>query len=446
MNYRQGPYSFSVFIARRSGARAPRERGVSRKEKALFTSDMAQLAETKEVIGDPELEGAQLALRRCLHLSSEMARIVDVAPDAAAITGRSVVEHALIGSYLALYRAAGGGAAGLMKKQRGHASGLRDYFLKGDMLGALSLLPEISFVSAPLSPTLDAVTGMPNFHQICFLLDEKEPFVRGKLATMLYYETCAPLSNLLIHPTPHSLERHRQSHLVIRRRNPNFFGPSTAFSDNTLQYAILPAMGGLCSCLARALRMPTDYYDMWLREAGSVDGYEWSGSIARTVAVGGLVELVGLPNVHALNAAGLATRMLATADIMMNANSDDQLLAASEIIDRARAKTRWPAHPGLRLIASMALIRPRSSQSIDNTKAIATGHAAGHPQALLAALALVYAGLWPDEPSIVSARLDAFDREAPHESTALETMLSRISPKDARSMRKKWKNQVAMMK
>src|SRR6266851_1410830 len=205
------PYSFSVFIARRSGLRSRRDPQIGRREKELFHSDLMELAQTRRVCGDAELEVAQLALRRSLHLVSEMARITDVAPEAAAMAGRSVVEQALVGSYLALYRAPGGGVAGLLKRQRGYAGKLREHFLKGDMVGALALLPKVSFVAAPLSSDLGSVTGAPDLRNICSLLDEKEPFKSGNLATLIYYEAYAVLSNLVVHATPQALERHRRS-------------------------------------------------------------------------------------------------------------------------------------------------------------------------------------------------------------------------------------------
>jgi len=441
---REQPYSFSVFIARRSGSRGSRTASFTRKEKAGFTSDMVRLAETKQVTGDHDLEGAQFALRRCLHLVSEMARIADIAPEAAAMVGRSVVECALIGSYLALHK--GGGAAGLMKKQRGHASALRSYFLTGDMVAALTLLPDVAFISDPLSAVLDAATGTPDLRSICSLLDNSEPFKEGKLATLLYYETYAALSNLVVHATPHSIERHRRATIRLRGRHRQVFDPATTFSAGTLRHAVLPAIGGLCGCLARALDMPSDYYDAWLKEVGSVDSYEWSGSIVRTAAVEGLTELVELPGVYALNTAGFAVRAVATLDTMISAPPAEQLIVACEIIDRARVMMRRPRPLPIGLVASYALIR-RSyrSHASDETRDIASGHAAEHPQALLAALALIYAGLWPDNPDVVDERLVAFDQTGPHDPTAFEQLVSRTKRRHMKNIRKKRKDQIAKM-
>src|SRR6266851_5043650 len=297
------PYSFSVFIARRSGLRSRRDPQIGRREKELFHSDLMELAQTRRVCGDAELEVAQLALRRSLHLVSEMARITDVAPEAAAMAGRSVVEQALVGSYLALYRAPGGGVAGLLKRQRGYAGKLREHFLKGDMVGALALLPKVSFVAAPLSSDLGSVTGAPDLRNICSLLDEKEPFKSGNLATLIYY-------------------------------------------------------------------------DVWLKEVNSIDGYEWSGSVARMAAVEGLTELVGLPSVYALNAAGFAVRALATADVMISSPPATQLIAACEILDRAKARQRWPKLQPFRLVSALLLLsRTHSSRDSDETTKITSGHA-----------------------------------------------------------------------
>jgi hypothetical protein len=446
MRSRLRPYSFFVFIARRSGSRPQYLSTLGHREVTQFWSGVRQLAATTRVEGDEELEVAQLALRRCLYLVSEMTRVTEVAPEAAAMAGRSVVESALVGSYLALHRATGASAAGLMKRQRGQARQLRDYFLKGDMIGAIELLPEVSFISAPLKPALTTAAGTPDLRNICSLLDEREPFHEGKLATQLYYETYAALSNLIVHATPQSFERYRKSRIRAKGRGPTVYGPATTLPVQTLRHAVLPAIGGLCGCLARSLDMPADYYDLWLKEAGSVDGYEWSGSIVRTAAVEGLAELVELPSVYALNAAGFAIRALATLGTMINASSADQLMASSEIIDRARTIRRRPGLLPLRLLASLSLIsRSYSPRASDKTGEIATGCAAEHPQALLASLALVYAGLWPDNAETVNERLDAFDKTAPHELGVLGRLRSQARRQDVRNMHKKWRDQVTRM-
>jgi len=406
---------------------------------------MLRLAETQQVNGNDDLEGAQLALRRCLYLTSEAARIADIAPEAAAMVGRSVVEHALIGSYLALYR--GGAAAALMKKQRGHARALRDYFLKGDMVAALTLLPSVSFISEPLNVALDSATGMPDLRAICSKLDKNEPFKTGAFASLLYFETYAILSNFVIHATPHSIERHRWAAIKVRGKHRQVFKPPSTFSIKTIEHAVMPAIGGLCGCLARALGMPSTYYDAWLQEADSVDGYEWSGSIARTVAIDGLVELVGLPDTSTLNAAGLAIRVLATLGTLISASPAEQLIVASQVIDRARVMSTRSRFLPLRLMSASSLIfRPDiPARESDKTPDIAGGQAAEHPQALLAALALIYAGLWPDDPQIVEERLIDFDQDAPCEWNALKQLASRTSRKDIRNMHKKWRDQVIGM-
>jgi len=403
------------------------------------------LARTTKVCGNPELEMAQLALRRSLHLSSEAARIFRVAPDAAAMAGRSAVEHAVLGSYFASYRAERGGTAGLLKKQRRNASKLREYLLDGEMLGALALLPEVSFIAAPLNPTLDNVTGTPDLRTICSLLDQREPFKEGNIATRIYYETYAALSNLIVHATPHSLERSRRARLVIRPWGRKIFEPIKMFPEETLEFAIMPVIGGLCGSLARALDLPTRYYDIWLKEFVSIDGYEWSGSIARMAAVDGLTELVELPSVNALDAAGFAIRTLGTLSTMIAATPSTQLVASSEVIDRARAKN-WPRWPPLRLITSpRLLVRPHSATESDQTATIASGHAADHPQALLAALALVYAGVWPDNAAELSKRLDMFDRTAPHESSVLKKIVSSTRRESFKELRKRRRNQISRM-
>jgi hypothetical protein len=90
--------------------------------------------------------------RMKVNLLQYVSRIVMKPRDPAAMTGRSVVEHALIGSYLALYR--GGAAAGLMKKQRGHARALHDYLFKGDMVAVTLDPPSLGVKGSRFNPAV----------------------------------------------------------------------------------------------------------------------------------------------------------------------------------------------------------------------------------------------------------------------------------------------------
>lgn len=439
------PYGFAVFIARKSGSRTPAAPSMSGDWKKRFMQEVVQLTETTTVNGNADLEAAQQALRRCFYLSKEMFSIADMAPESAAMTGRSIVENALLGSYLALYEAGGERVAGFLKKQRGHAQKLREYFFEDDMLGALGLIPEISFIARPLDSSLDAITGAPDLRTLCARLDEKEPFSRGGLATLIYNETYAALSNIIVHANPQTLNRHDSTRIAHSRKKLNISRPEGVFVAKSLQFSILPAMGGLCGSLARALNMPSDLYDRWLNEVNTVDGYEWSGSLVRTAAVSGLAELANLPDVYALNAAGYATRVLATHDAMLNASNANQLIAACEIIDRARQLRRRPKVFAFRMLAYSSLIlQPCRTAASDRTPKLVEGNGATDPQVLLAALALVYAGIWPDDTRLVNDRLEAFDSSAPHHPHALEKMAinARTNFKD---LPKRWRNQVDRM-
>lgn len=69
---------------------------------------------------------------------------------------------------------------------------MRDYFLGGNSVAALALLPEVSFVADPLRSEYDDAKQTPDLKRICELLDEKPPFTGG-LATQIYNETCSLL-------------------------------------------------------------------------------------------------------------------------------------------------------------------------------------------------------------------------------------------------------------
>lgn len=442
------PYSFAVFIARRSGARRPRDPAVAPKDLDRFRRDLLALADDPRLAANEEHAFAQQALRRCIHLVSEMTQIARVAPVACALTGRAVVETALVGCFVVLYGdEAGGGVAGLMKSQRRYSRRLREYFLEGNTLAALALLPNVSFVAEPLRAEFDDAKQTPDLRRICELLDERPPFTGG-LATQIYNETYTLLSNRYVHATPQSIRRYRDTGVSGNKKAAQRFAVASEFPTEAIRIAVLPTIGGLASCLASVLHEPPGYFDQWLREASSVDGYDWSGSLARWAAVEGLADLAQLPTVDALNAVGITIRVLAAADPMRSLEPAEQLLVASEVIDRARTALPERLKRGRFMLQTRRLIvaRRRSPDPADRSALLSQGGAADDPQMLLAALALVFAGLWPDEPDRVAQYLVEFDDTAPHEPGAITRLLSRRPPLLGPStLRARWREQVSNM-
>jgi hypothetical protein len=440
------PYSFAVFIARRSGGRRSRDAVIPWKGRERVGQDLLALAEDPGLSASDEYVFGQQALRRCLHLISEMRRIADVAPVACAITGRAVVETALVGAFVVLYGSEAGSVAGLMKSQRRYSRRLRDYFLGGNTVAALALLPEVSFVADPLRSEYDDAGQTPDLKRVCELLDKKSPFT-GNLATQIYNETYSLLSNRYVHATPQSVGRYRDHAATSSAKGVPRFSVAPEFPTKSIIHAVLPVIGALASCLASVLGQATDYFDQWFREVNNVDGYDWSGSLARTAAVEGLAELAGLLSVGALNAVGITVRFLATADPMRSAAPAEQLLVACEVVDRARTALPVPLnHRKLAMLRVPRLVlRRRSPIPGDRAQCLSQGNAADDPQALLAALALVYAGLWPDDSDAVARRLADFDGTAPHEPGALTRLLSGRPRPSVRAVRARWREQVAKM-
>lgn len=255
------------------------------------------------------------------------------------------------------------------------------------------------------------------------------------------------MSNRYVHATPQSIGRYRDSAASAGARPAQRFAVVSEFPTEAIIHAVLPVIGALASCLANILDQPTGCFDQWLREANTVDGYDWSGSLARMAAVEGLAELTHLPNVDALNVVGITVRFLATTDAMRVAAPGEQLLVASEVIDRTRtALPKRLKHRRLHVLqAPHVLIGRRSPNPADRSELLSQGEAADDPQALLAALALVYAGLWPDDPGAVAQHLVDFDDTAPHDADALNRILSTRPPIALRTLRARWRQQVSKM-
>ena len=406
------PQTFAVFIARRSGRRPPFTGHKATLAKALrIKLDLLRLGATRQTKADPALELARLALRRSLYLIGEMQRTERSSPEASAMLARSVVETALTGSFLALHR--GDAAQRLIKKQSRPAKRIRDRFLRGDTLAALALLPEVSYLTGPLSSDLGTVKEAPDLASISAWLDSHPPFNRGSLATLLYEETYTPLSNFVEHPTPNALSRYAKTRL-LGFRLPRLYAPAPAFSSKTLMYVALPSVGALASTLSAALGRNHNHFDDWALEAVSVDGYMWTASPVRSLAVRGLGEMAGLDRTWKLNLVGYAVRLLAVSDEMRNATEAMQFVAAVEVIDRARRPIRLA---GTFLLGPHSEFRRRITtlhQTEDHAPGLITDDTITEdPQGLLAALALAYAGLWPDESARVETILDRLKTDRP---------------------------------
>lgn len=381
----------------------------------MIAVGMKRLATSPIPPHDDALRLAQLALRRCQYLTTEMGRIDRSAPEASAMTARSMIETALVGSYLAL--TSPDAADRLMKKQAGPARRLRSRFLQGDLLGALGLLPDVEFIAAPLDPGLASVKAAPDLAAITTWLDQHPPFAPNDIATLLYEESYGLLSNQVAHPSPQVLERHRdigkrRGHLTLNPYrlalglywNPARFQPTPLVPDATLYHAALSAMAGLCACMARRLGQDPSLFDAAALEAVSVDGYGWSGSPARQAAGGELVRTIGLSRRRA-DLAGSAMGALTAGDAFRSTTESDQLVAASELLDWART----PALIGA-AFAPNAWVRQRLrswGRGADQTAAaLASNSPNEEPQFLLAGLLLVFAGMWPSDTTHFEDTMD----------------------------------------
>jgi hypothetical protein len=439
--------SFAVFISRKSGTRVAK-RGTSLPiETQIELID--ELMSTSIPDTEPGLQLAQLSLIRCryligelslleprtrLHLAKEIGLIHTRTPEAYCMLSRSIVETALVGSYLAIEQ--GDYVDQMMKTLQGSAKRMRDRFLSGDHTAALRLLSDLKFISEPLNPALDGTRKALDIKSLCERLDKVEPFSNGGYASRLYDETYSLLSNHVVHPTPFSLRRHQRlafdrppTRLWTRMgRRPSWTRmrgptlrprtmspPPAPVEEIGAGWAAGAATVALAASLARGLGKPNSELDAGLSDIEALDGYFWSGSPAGMMAAAQLAELVGLPSTSALNHFGFLIRMFAATDIFRTLSYPEQLIATSEVIDRMRD------HPS---IFKFILSKGRPLKSAQCTPEIAAGSAATHPQSLTAALALVYAAAWPDSPNAIQSRLEDMDRLAPHDVGVLHYMMS----------------------
>lgn len=431
--------SFAVFIARKSGSRlSPRGTRLSITSQTQIFDDLISTSIPESA---PGLQLAQLSLIRCgyligelsllePHTSFRLARKIDLVhtrtPEAFCMLSRTIVETALVGSYLAIDQ--GDYANQMMKTLQGSAKRLRDRFLAGNHIAALRLLSDLRFISEPLDPSLDATRRALDIKSLCEKLDKVEPFSRAGYASRLYDETYSVLSNHVVHPTPFSLRRHQR--LAFDRPPEQFWArvtgrkklrprtvisPPAPIEEIGAGWAAVAATVALAASLARGLGQPNPELDAGLSDIAALDGYLWSGSPAGMIAVAQLAELVELPSTSALNHFGFLIRVFAATDIFRKFSPAQQLVATSEVLDRIRD------HPSV-----LAFLRHKGlqSQSPERTSEIAAGSAASHPQSLIAALALVYAAVWPDSPDDIQSRLESIDLSGPHDTGVLHYMMT----------------------
>ncbi len=277
---------------------------------------------------EPSLRLAQLALIRCVHLTSEMTRIEKVAPEAAAMVARSVIETSLIGSYFAY--GSHDLADRLIKRQAASARRLLERIAAGDQHPGLDLLREVRMIQGPLEATLSGIPKLVDLQTICRELDGRPPFSNGNLASLLYDEAYSTLSEHVVHPTAESLRRHDSvqgagllpppKFAVVALLHPRkwkiYIGPER-FDQVGAGWASTAAMIALCASLSRALGEPSRILDRGSREIASNDGRTWSASPARMAAVGQLAKQADL-SVTSLNMAGSIVRTLAVTDRFRN--------------------------------------------------------------------------------------------------------------------------------
>lgn len=419
------PQSFTVFVARRSGRRFEVEKSAANRLDGLrFHWQLRYLAGTD---ARPPVDGiglAQLALRRCNYMLGEMFAIEHRAPEASSLAARSVIETALIGAYLALNPHVGDE---FVKKQASFSRRLRNRMLAGDMEGVLAVLADVDFLADPLKPQLKPVPAAPSFAQIASWLDQHPPFSRHGLATHLYDEAYSFLSNYVEHPTPMSLGRHRnvRRHRLTWRR----FRPSEPVAPLTLTHAAVPAVAALASCLASVQGRSTDLADRAASEALSADGYWWSGSLLRGAAAASLFTSAGLTRTRA-DVIGFAVRILAHNDAMRNSSDAEQLVATLEAVEIAKSTA-----------AMVQMLWSRPAPSWIDTDAwrrrLPEGGLIYDPAGVVAALLLVYSGLWPSEPASLDRRFaDAASAAIQVPPNALARVLTTDPPRFREFMRR----------
>lgn len=442
--------SFAVYIARQSGERI-RPSTTEKGDRARILSNLEALLVSEIDEARPGLQLAQLSLVRCFYLQSELTAIEKKAPEATMALARMCVETALIGSYLALSNESDL-ADRMMKGLGTYARRLQRRFKEGRPLSGLDLLPDIPLISNAIAPRLQDVVKSHDLFSICRELDKHLPFSEGNLATLLYEETYTVLSNHVVHPTVLTLSRHSgggalapfvpaASPLVRRAAMIAGLRPSPLDARGA-SWSATAATVALSAAFARGIGQPSEEWDRGAQEIRGIDGYWWSGSPARMIGARELARMADLPALSALNTAGFMVRVAAVSDPFQGLSPNEQFVCASEIFDLVR--TWWQKMTFLRVAAPHAL--PNGGTQ---TPQICTGAAGDSTQASLAALALVYAGAWPDDPDQVRARIEEFDLSAPHRQGVYSELrdsyphLLDSRPSDVRSS---WRRSLTRMK
>lgn len=386
-----GSRTFSVFVSRYAGERSrARPSGVSRHKRVSIYGVFVELHRLAEIrTSDEGLRLAQLALRRSYYLMAEGLRIERTAPEAAALAARSAIETALVGAYVALTPDV---AERFQKKQAKNSRRARAHILSTNRDEVVDVLADVGFLSAPLANTLDNFRAAPDFAQMAVELDQHEPFAASGLATYLYNEVYAFLSNFVEHPTPLSLTRHAVVVPVWRRhiQRAARYRPAEPVHPAALTHAVAPAVAALASVIARKLHRPYALFDEWTRDAQFADGFTWSGSPLRHATVSATFATAGL-TMHRANAVGWAAVSVGMLDNFREAAAPDQLLAALEML---AAGGSW------RSLNALLLGRPIPVRDLPVPDA-PDDQIAAHPRVIVAALLLAYAGVWPQKPVVL---------------------------------------------
>ncbi|WP_366145766.1 DUF5677 domain-containing protein [Nocardioides sp.] len=310
-----------------------------------------------------------------------MYRLEKSAPEACALVARAIIETALVGAFLAITPDS---SERFIKKQAKHSRRLRSRLLANSNEDVHDVLADAEFLAAPLDASLDGFRAAPDFSQIAQQLDMHPPFAEGSLATHLYEEAYAFLSNYVEHPTPLSLARHsRVQHFRLPRRR---FAPHSPVDPRTLNHVAAPAIAALAGCVARGVGQPHEVLDQWAREALHADGGRWSGSPLRHETVTATLSGIGLDHRRA-NLLGLLISATGTSDELRKAPVAEQMIAVLELMDSGKS---WRS--------LLALARHgRTARTALELECLGLEPADFERDAevAMAALYLAYAGVWP---------------------------------------------------
>jgi hypothetical protein len=293
-----------------------------------------------------------------------------VPSESALLALRSLVDTALVGSWLAIH---GDSAEGrFVKRQVRESDRLLAWVDPEGLRGRVDLFAAEAARLQEVINRADENAGMPDLFQIAQAVERELPGEASEAATDLYAEIYSPLSNLVAHTSSASLSRYVSMDTKRLRTDPF----PVAVTAGVLRGAGA-SVALLSGFVAREAKKPADDFLRKAREL--IEPRFWPTTPLHYLVATAIATRVGLPTARWLDSYGIRVRAKMKRPRRRTASARDQLAEALRTSDFTRK------------VATRGRIERKATNVLESRTLLS------EPEFWVAALVLMAAGVWNPE-------------------------------------------------